>query len=157
MAASGGAAIVTPAGSESVNATPVSDTAPDAELLSAIVKRETPCGEMCAGEKLLLIVTGGAAVTVSVAFVALEFVAPCVVVSAPAGIALRYDPGDAAVTLTKIVQVAPAPMLPPESVTDAPPAVACTLPLPQVVDALGDAAIVTPPGSVSVSAIPLSA
>src|SRR5665213_40483 len=54
------------------------------------------------------------------------------------------------VTLAEIVQVAPAPMEPPESARLFAPATAVTVP-PQVDAPLGVDAMVTPDGSVSVS------
>jgi hypothetical protein len=61
------------------------------------------------------------------------------------------------VTLTVIVQDALAATEPPLSATLPLPATAVTVPAPQVVAALGVAAIDTPLGSVSVKAMPLSA
>ena len=60
-------------------------------------------------------------------------------------------------TLTVIVQVSAAASEPFASAMLVPPAVAVTDPAPQVVDALGVAAIVTPDGSASVNATPESA
>jgi hypothetical protein len=61
------------------------------------------------------------------------------------------------VTLTVIVQLAPAPTLPPLSATLEPPAVADAVPLPHVVEAFGVLPIVTFAGKVSVNATPVSA
>ena len=55
------------------------------------------------------------------------------------------------------MQVAPAPTLPPVSETLVPPGAAVTVPTPQVVAALGDAATVTLAGRVSVTDSALSA
>ena len=61
------------------------------------------------------------------------------------------------VTFTVIVQVAAAASEPFASAMLVPPAVAVTDPAPQVVDAFGADAIVTPDGSASVNATPESA
>jgi len=82
-------------------------------------------------------VTPGALITVSVADAGAAFVAPSALVNAPAGIVLRCAPSVTLVTSTVIVQVAPAPTLPPESETPAPPGAAVTVPAPHVVDAFG--------------------
>ena len=61
------------------------------------------------------------------------------------------------VTLTVTVHVAPAASVPLASATLVPPASAVTVPAAHVVAAFGVVAIVTPEGSVSVSATPESA
>jgi len=61
------------------------------------------------------------------------------------------------VTSTLIVHVALAAIVPPPSATLDPPAVAVAAPAGQVVEAYGVEATVTPAGSVSVKATPVSA
>jgi hypothetical protein len=148
--------IVTFAGSVSVNAMPVSATALAAVFATVIVKTEVPPTEIGVGLKALVNVTFGA-LTASVAVAALVLVAPCVLVSALAGIVLRKLPGVPDVTFTVIVQLAPAPTLPPVNATLDPPAAAEAVPLPHVVEAFGVLPIVTLAGSVSVNAMPVSA
>jgi len=75
------------------------------------------------GLKAFVNVTSGA-LTASVRVAADAFDAPCVLVSALAGIVLSQLPGVALVTLTVIVQLAPAPTAPPVRATLGPPAVA---------------------------------
>jgi len=101
-------------------------------------------------------VTPGALITVSVADAGAAFVAPSALVNAPAGIVLRCAPSVTLVTSTVIVQVAPAPRFAGERNAGAAGA-AVTVPAPHVVDAFGVAAIVTPAGSESASATPVSA
>ena len=97
---------------------------------------------------------GEGTVTVSVALASALLVAPALVVSAPAGIVFVYVPATELVTFTLMVQVAPAATEPLESLTCVAPAAAETVPLPQVVDAAGTGATVTPLGSESVRPIP---
>jgi hypothetical protein len=75
--------------------------------------------------------------------------APCVLVTLFAGIVLVYVLGVAPVTWTEIVHVAPAGSVPAASDTFVPAAAAVTVPEPQVVAALGSAAMVTPAGKAS--------
>ncbi len=65
-------------------------------------------------------------------------------------------PETVAVTETLTVQVAFAARLPPASEMTVPPATAVTTPAPQVVNAAGVAAIVTPAGNVSATVSALS-
>ena len=83
-------ATTTPLGNVSVNAAPVTFTAPAPVLLIVTVSVDVAPALMLVGENALLIVTGGA--TVSVADAGELLVAPCVVESAPAGIVLVYEP-----------------------------------------------------------------
>ena len=80
---------------------------------------------------------------------------PLEVTNAPTGIVLRYEPAAAAVTLTLTLQLPLAGIeRPAGKVTDEPPASATGAPTPpQVVAALGAAAITTPAGKLSVSAV----
>ena len=78
---------VTPLGNVSVNATPVSATAFAAVFATVIVKTDVPPTEIGVGLNALLSVTFGA-LTTSVAVAAVVFVAPCVLVSALAGMVL---------------------------------------------------------------------
>ena len=153
----GAAATVTPPGSASLTVRPVSATAPAAVFATVIVSVEVPFAEIEPGANALESVTFGARTTVSTALAAAPLVAPCVLVSAPAGMVLVYAPTTELVTFTVIVQVADAPTLPPLSATLEPPAVAETLPLPHVVEAFGVAAMATFAGRASASAMPRSA
>ena len=153
----GAAAMVTPLGSASLAVRPVSATAPAAVFASVIVRVEVPFTEIEPGANALESVTFGARTTVSTALAAAPLVAPCVLVSAPAGMVFVYPPATALVTFTVTVHVAAAPTLPPLSATREPPGAAVTLPLPHVVEAFGVAAIATLAGKASVSAMPLSA
>ena len=116
-----------------------------------------PCAAIVAGVKVLAIVTFGRFTTVRVAVAGPGLVEPCVVESAPAGIVFTYAPAASLVTLTVTVHVAPAPRLAAESVTFVSPAFALTVPVPQVVDAFGVGATLTPVGSASVNCMPESA
>ncbi len=154
VVALGVAAIVRFAGNVSVRPTPVSATEPAAVLAIPIVIVETPPGTIEVGEKLLVIVTGGATVKVAVAGAVL--VEPSFVVTAEAAIVLTYAPAAVAVTFAENVQVAPAASVPPVSPNEVAPATAVSVP-PQVVTPPGVAPIVTPKGSPSFSARPVSA
>jgi hypothetical protein len=151
----GTAAIVMPLGSASASAIPESAIAPEAVLLIVTVSVDVPPDVIDVGENALLRLTGGATVKTALAGDAL--VAPCVVVSALAGIVFVYVPAADAVTFTAIVHVAFAPTLPPLSAADDAPATAVTVPPVHVVEADGVVAIVTPDGKLSVRPMPLSA
>lgn len=87
VAAFGVAAIVTPEGNVSVNATPKSATAPGAVLGMLIVSTDVPPAAIVAGEKALLRAMA-ARLIVRVAVAVGEFETPCVVVNAFAAIVL---------------------------------------------------------------------
>ena len=122
-----------------------------------IASCDVPCAAIVAGANVLAIVTFGRFTTVSVAVAGPGLVEPCVVESAPVGIVFTYAPATSLVTFTVTVHVAPAPRLPPESATFVSPALALTVPAPQVVDAFGVGATLTPAGSASVNCMPESA
>jgi hypothetical protein len=79
-------ATTTPLGSESVSARLVSAEAPLAVFAIVSVNVETPLAKIGVGLNALVSVTFAALTTASVALAGCEFVPPCVVVSAPAGI-----------------------------------------------------------------------
>lgn len=147
-------ATTSPFGSVSVNAMLVSATAPAAVLGMVIVSVDVPPVVNVAGENDFEITDG--VLIVRSAVVGALFVTFCVSVSALAGIVLVYVPDTMPVTDVMMVHVAAAARLPPLKATVVLPAVAVTVP-PQVVDAFGDDATVTPLGNVSVNAMPLRA
>ena len=140
--------IVTPVGSVSWSARPVSAIAPLAVLATVSVSVETLPTKIDDGLNAFVNVTFGAA-TVSVAVAGAVLVAPCALVMALAGIVLTSPPGVVPVTVTLTVQVAPAATLPPESAIVVAPGPAVTEPAPHVVDALGVPATAMPDGSAS--------
>jgi hypothetical protein len=147
---------VRPLGSVSVSAIPLSATEPAAVFGIVIVRTDVPPAGMVAGAKAFASVMLFSVIA-RFAVAGAEFETPCVVVSALAAIVLVYDAAVAPVTLTVIVQVPFAFNVPADNATLAEPAAAATVPPSQVVAALGVEAIVRPLGSVSVSAMPLSA
>jgi hypothetical protein len=86
VAAFGVLAIVTPEGNASVNAIPLSATAPEAVFAIVSVSSDVPPGAIVIGAKLFVNVTFGAFAIVNVAVAGAVLLIPCVVVSAPAGI-----------------------------------------------------------------------
>ena len=115
---------------------------------------ETLPAGMLAGAKALVSV-GGIAPGTTTARVALAGAAllPLEVTKAPAGMVLRYEPAAADVTSTVKVQLPLAGIeRPAGNVTEEAPATATGAPTPpQVVTALGAAAITTPAGKLSAS------
>jgi hypothetical protein len=156
VAAFGVAAIVTPVGNASVNAMPVSATAPEAVFGIVMVRVEVPPEAIDVGKNALAIASA-AGVIVRLADVDDSFVTAWLSISALAGIVFVYVFATVPVTLTDIVQLLAAPIVALVSTSVDPPAVALAVPEAQVVAALGVAAIVTPVGSVSVRPAPVSA
>lgn len=155
VVAPGDAATEIPIGRLSVSDIPLSATEPVAVFGIVMVRTELLPAVIDVGEKALLIATGGATSRSAVAGAVLD--APCVDVTAFAGIVFVYVPGVEAVTDTVMVQFKPAARPPPVSATLDPPLVAVAVPEPQVVAAFGVAATTTPVGNVSVNARPESA
>ncbi len=151
----GVAATVTLVGSASLTARFVNATAPVPVFAIVSVSADVAPAAIVAGAKALVSVRF-AAVTVRFAVAADAFVAPCVVVSAFAAIVLVYVLAVFEVTDAENVHDAFAASVAPEIDRLAPPAVAVTVPDGQVVAEFGAAAMVTPVGSVSTSAIPLN-
>ncbi len=85
-----GEATTMPAGSASVTMMPVSATEFGSRFATVIVSPARPFGVMTLVENALVNVTAAALPTVSVAAAGSAFVAPCALVSAPAGIVLTY-------------------------------------------------------------------
>ena len=147
----GVAAIVTCAGNPSLSPIDVSGTALVAVFAIEIVSVDVPFSGIATGEKLFASVTAEIFPMLSTADAGAVFVAPCVEPKACAGIVFVEMPLVLLVTLTTIVHVAFAAMLPFASATLDAPAVAVTVPAPHVVDAFGVGAIVMPAGNVSES------
>src|SRR5689334_3437193 len=147
-----GVATTRPAGSVSVNATPVSATAFAAGLVMVKVNVETPFTPMAVGLKALAI--DGGATTFSEAE-AVPPVPPSVEVTFP--VVLFLVPAVVPVTLIEKVQEVLPARVAPERLTTPVPAVAVMVPPPQdPVSPLG-VATTRPAGKVSLNAIPLSA
>jgi len=152
----GVAAIVTCAGNPSLSPIDESGTALVAVFAIEIVSVDVPFTGIATGEKLFASVTAEIFPMLSTADAGAVFVAPCVEPKACAGIVFVEMPLVLLVTLTTIVHVAFAAMLPFASATLDAPAVAVTVPAPHVVDAFGVGAIVMPAGNVSESVMPES-
>jgi hypothetical protein len=107
------------------------------------------------GVKVLL--GAGTALTVSVALAATAFEPPLVVVRPPTGMVLAYAPVAVAVTVTLMVQLPLAGMVPPARLTAV--AVLLAVPTAQLVLAVPAVAVMAPgaTGKVSVNAAPVRA
>jgi hypothetical protein len=148
----GVAATWSPAGNESVNATPLS-AVPAFGLVIVKVKVLTPPTAIGLGENALAML--GAASTVKVSVPVLP-VPPLVEVTLP--VVLSLAPLVVAVTLTLTVHVPLAAIVPPEKLNDVLPAAGANVGEPQpVVVAFGVAATWRPAGKVSVKATPVRA
>jgi hypothetical protein len=156
VVAFGVAAILTFAGKPSLSPIDESATAFVAVFAIEIVSVDVPFTGIATGEKLFASVTAETLPMLSTADAGAVFVAPCVEPNAFAGIVFVEMPLVLLVTVTTIVQVAFAATLPFASATVDAPAVAVTVPAPQVVDAFGVGAIVMPAGNVSASVMPES-
>src|SRR5258708_902816 len=150
-------ATVSPVGSVSLNATPVSATVFAAGLVIVNCNELVAFRAMLVGLKTLAMV--GGATTVRVAVLLVVPVPPSVEVIAP--VVLFSSPALVPVTFTEKVQEDPAagdavndPLL---RVMVLLPAVAVTVPLPQAPVSPFGVATTTPAGRLSVNAIPLSA
>src|SRR5712692_9527933 len=150
-------ATVSPVGSVSVNATPVSATVLAAGLVMVKVSEVVAFSAIALGLKTFAI-DGGAA-TVRTAVLLVTPVPPSVVVIAP--VVLLLAPAVVPVTFTENVQVDPAAgdavRVPPDRLMLPLPATAVIVPAPQEPVTLGVAATTTPAGRLSVKATPLSA
>jgi hypothetical protein len=144
-------AIVTPVGNESVNATPLSETAPGPVFGIVMVKIDALPAAIVPGANAF---ASGmpAKPIVRFAVAGVEFVTPWVVFRASATIVFVYVAAAVPVTFTLIVQVPLAASVPPVSAILEPPPVAVAVPAGHVVEAFGVAATVTPVGNVSVRA-----
>ena len=120
-------ATVSPVGSVSVKATPVSDIALATGFVIVKVKEVVPFGKILVGLNAFAI--DGGATTLIVA-VAAEPVPPSVEPIAP--VVLVLAPAVVPVTLTVKVQEPLAAIVPPERLTAPPPAAAVMVPAPQV-------------------------
>jgi hypothetical protein len=157
VAAFGAGATFTLAGSVSVTPTAVSAIAVFEVFATVIVRVEVPFTAIAAGAKLFVTASPDALPTLSSADAAAPLVAPCVVTIALAGIVFVQIPAVELATVTVMVHVPFAATLPAASATEADPATAVTVPVPQVVDAFGVAATTTLAGSASVNVMPESA
>src|SRR5712692_9323631 len=150
-------ATVSPVGSVSVNATPVSATVLAAGLVMVKVSEVVAFSAIALGLKTFAI-DGGAA-TVRTAVLLVTPVPPSVEVIAP--VVLLLLPAVIPVTATEKVQVDPAAgdaaRVPPDRLMLPLPATAVIVPAPQEPVTLGVAATTTPAGRLSVKATPLSA
>src|SRR5579859_7259744 len=148
-------ATVSPVGSVSVNATPVSTTVLAAGMV--MVSEVVAFWAMTLGLKTFAI--EGGAITVNTAVLLAVPVPPSVEVTAP--VVLFFTPAVVPVTLTENVHDDPtagdAVNVPPDRLMMPLPAVAVIVPLPQEPVMLGVAATTTPAGKLSVKATPLSA
>jgi hypothetical protein len=145
-------ATVSPAGSVSVNATPVSATVLAAGLVMVNCNEVVAFSGIVVGLKAL--VMDGGATTVSVAVFDVEPVPPSVEVITL--VVLFFAPAAAPVTFTKNVQELLAAIVPPARVTDEEPAVAVMVPLPQPPDKPLGEETTRPAGKVSLKLIPVS-
>src|SRR5438874_953165 len=150
-------ATVSPVGSVSVNATPVSATVFAAGLVMVKVNEVVPFNGMPAGLNTLAM--EGDATTASTAVLLVAPVPPSVEVITP--VVLLWLPAVVPVTSTKKLQVDPAAgdavNVPPDRLMLPLPATAVIVPLPQEPVTLGVAATTTPAGRLSVKATALSA
>jgi hypothetical protein len=145
----GGEEITMPAGSGSVNPTPVS-VVPVLGLAIEKLSEVELFNGMLEEPNTLLMVDGA---TTTMLALDVLLCPPCVEVTVTL---LFCWPALMPVTLTETVQEEPAAMLPPAKLTMPAPAVAVTVP-PQVVVAFGGEATCSPEGSPSVKEIPVRA
>ena len=150
-------ATVSPVGSVSVNATPVSATVFAAGLVMVKVNEVVPFNGMPAGLNTLAM--EGDATTASTAVLLVAPVPPSVEVITP--VVLLWLPAVVPVTSTEKLQVDPAAgdavRVPLDRLMLPLPAVAVIVPAPQDPVTLGVAATTKPAGKLSVNATPLSA
>jgi hypothetical protein len=145
-------ATVKPVGNVSVNATPVRATAFAAGFVMVKVREVVAFRAMPVGLKTLAIEGGATTLTLADA---VPPVPPSVEVTLP--VVLFLVPAVLPVTFTENVQEEDAAMVPPERLTTPEPAVAVTVPLPQVPVRPFGVETTRPAGSVSLKATPLSA
>jgi len=145
-------ATVKPVGSVSVNATPVRETAFAAGLVIVNVSEVVAFSAMLAGLKTLAI--EGGAITLMLAE-AVPPVPPSVEVTLP--VVLFLVPAVVPVTFTLNVQELLAAIVPPERLITPVPAVAVTVPAPQVPVRPFGVATTRPAGKVSLKATPVNA
>lgn len=145
-------ATVSPVGSVSVNATPVSGSTLAAGLVIVKVREVVAFSAIVEGLKTLAI-DGGA--STEMLAVAVPPVPPSVEVTLP--VVFVCNPAAVPVTLTENVQLALAAIVPPLRLMTFVPAVAVIVPAPQVPVRPFGVEITRPAGSVSLKATPVSA
>jgi len=145
-------ATVSPAGSVSIKATPVSATVLATGLVMVKVNEVVPFGAMFAGTKALAI--DGGATTVSMAVLLVAPAPPLVEVTAP--VVLYLVPAVVPVTFTLNVHVAPIAKVAPDRLITLVPAVSVMFPPPQLPVCPLGLEITRPAGSVSLKPIPVS-
>lgn len=138
----GVAAFTTPLGYVSVKAT--LEMPLELGFVTVIVSVDVPPSAITSDENSL--VTVGGAMTVNVALVEFEFDNSCVVVRSPTAMVFSCEPPVEDVTVTVIVQLPLAGIVPPLMFTEPAPATAVTDPPLHVVVPLGVLAFTTPAG-----------